>query len=135
MPYVKRRSAIVGLGLKRVGNKRGRVRRDAGVQAVAIIERLRERIDSAELQSTGQTAVYIDLQAVIRADALREPVSRVPYGIVCQRRVGRIVQADSSFARRAWRRRADRRTRQVRVHRKHLVVAVRTNVPNAQRSV
>ena len=59
VPDIERSPAVIRLGLQRIGGERGRVRRDAGVHAVAIVERLRVRVDAAELQTVAEPVVHI----------------------------------------------------------------------------
>src|SRR5260370_35992393 len=102
MMDVERSPAVIGLWLKRIGNKRGRICRDAGIHAVAVIERSRKCIRAAELQTMTEAAVDIHREAGIRTDALREPMRRLPPRVVGQRRVLRIVERPRRGARRAW---------------------------------
>src|SRR6202171_5047215 len=94
--------AVIGLWLKRIRDKCGGICCDASIHAVAIIERFRKCIRAAELQTMTETAVGGRGDACIRMDALREPMRRIPKGVVGQRRVLRIVERPRRVARGAW---------------------------------
>src|SRR5882762_6893890 len=84
MMDVKRSPAVIGLWLKRIRDKRGRVCCDAGIHVVSIIERFRKCIRAAELQTMTEAVIDVHREAVIRTDALREPMRRIPKRAVGQ---------------------------------------------------
>src|SRR5580692_3341500 len=81
-----------------------------------------------------EAAVHIDLKPVVGTDALREPMRRIPYGIVGQWRARWVVICPIGIACRARRRRANRRCREVRIKGEQFVVGVRADVADSQRS-
>src|SRR5437762_7110397 len=83
--------------------ERGRIRGDAGVHVVAVIETFRECVDTAELQAVTQAVAHIDLQTVVRADALGEPARCIGELWVGQGGVCGIVKSARGEVRRAGR--------------------------------
>src|SRR5207237_6936931 len=102
---------------------------------VAVIESFCKSIGTTELQAFAEAAIYVQFQTVVRTDAFGEPMGRVPNGVVCQWRVGRIINRPNGITCRARRRWADRWGREIRVHGKQSVVTVRSDVADAQRRI
>src|SRR5215469_17123308 len=92
MPHIKRRAAIIRIWAQRIRKECGGIRRNASVQVVAVIQSLRKGVNAAELQTVRPMTIQVHLEAVIRADALRKPVRRVPHSIVGEGRPGREVE-------------------------------------------
>ena len=101
MPDVERCATVVPFGLERIHGERGRIRGDAGIHVVAVIETFREGIDTAELQAMTQAVVHIHLETVVRTDAFGEPTRRISDLRVGQRSVWGIVGNAPSEVRRA----------------------------------
>ena len=101
MAEIEGRAAIICFGVQRVRHECRRIGSHAGIHVVAVIERLRKGVGSAELQALAETAIYVHLQTVVGADAFGKPMCRVPDGVVRKRRVCRVVDRAIGIARRA----------------------------------
>ena len=82
-----------------------------------------------------QAVAHIDLQTVVRADALGEPARCIGELWVGQGGVCGIVKSARGEVRRAGRRRANRGDRNIGIDRQQLVITVRSDVTDRERGV
>src|SRR5262249_37066953 len=78
--HIKRAQTLVSPQVVRIGHEPGRIPGRGLIQGVAVIENLRESIDTAERQSMAEAPLDLRLKRMIRAVAGGEPSQGIPQG-------------------------------------------------------
>ena len=98
MAHVKRSAPVVRFWIERICDERRRVRGDAGIHVVAVVQRFGKRINAAELQTSAEAAVHVHFEPVVGTDALGKPMGGIPHRAVRKRRVGRVIKRPCRIA-------------------------------------